>query len=128
MADPLIAEYLRDHGPGGSHEQQLPLLLAELGRGDEYLAALGDEQLATPWLEASRAAASGDLARAAAIYAEVGARAVEAQARLLLAEALLAEGPRREADAELHRSLAYFRSVNATAYTSRGEALLAATA
>jgi len=41
---------------------------------------------------------------------------------------LLAEGRRREADAELHRSLAYFRSVNATAYTSRREALLAATA
>ena len=127
-ADPLIAEYLRDHDLGGSHEHQLPLLLAQLGRGDEYLAALDDEQPTTPWLDAGRAASSGDLATAAAIYDELGARAAEAQARLLLAEALRAEGRRPEADAELHRSLAYFRSVNATAYTRRGEALLAATA
>jgi hypothetical protein len=127
-ADPLIAEYLRDHDLGGSHQHQLPLLLAELGRGDEYLAALDDEQPTTPWLDAGRAAASGELARAAAIYAEIGAQAAEAQARLLLAEALLAEERRADADFELASALRYFRSVKATAYTSRGEALLAATA
>jgi len=127
-AGELLVEFLRDHDLGDPWMHQAPLLLAELGRGGEYLAALGGEHPATPWLEAGRAAASGELGKAAAVYEEIGARAAEAQARLLLAEALLAEGRRAEADAELHRSLAYFRSVRATAFTSRGEALLAATA
>jgi tetratricopeptide (TPR) repeat protein len=127
-ADELLIELLRDHDLADYWLRRLPLLLTGLGRGPEYLAALGDEQPATPWLEAGRAAASGDLRRAAAVYEEIGARAAEAQARLLLAEALIAEGRRAEADAELARALAYFRSVRATAYTSRGEALLAATA
>ncbi len=127
-ADELLVELLRDHDLADYWLRQLPLLLVELGRGPEYLAALGDEQPATPWLEAGRAAASGDLRRAAAVYEEIGARAAEAQARLLLAEALIAEGRRAEADAELARALAYFRTVRATAYTSRGEKLLAATA
>ena len=99
------------------------------GPGARYLfAALDESSRRRHGSTQGRAAASGDLATAATIYDEIGARAEEAQARLRLAEALLAEGRRREADAELHRSLAYFRSVNATAYTSRGEALLAATA
>ena len=127
-AGELLAELLRDSDLCDPQIRQLPLLLAELGRGDEYLAALGDEQPTTPWLEAGVAAAAGDLEKAAALYEEIGARAVEAQARMLLAEALLAEGRRAEAGAELHRSLAYFRSVRATAFTSRGEPLLAATA
>jgi len=127
-AGELLVEFLRDHDLGDPWMHQAPLLLAELGRGNDYLAALGDEHPATPWLEAGEAAALGELGKAAAIYEEIGARAAEAHARLLLAEALLAEGRRAEADAELHRSLVYFRSVRATALTSRGEALLAATA
>jgi class 3 adenylate cyclase/tetratricopeptide (TPR) repeat protein len=127
-ADDLLVELLRDHDLADPWQHQLPLLLAELGRGREYLAALGDEHPATPWLEAGRAAASGDFWRAAAGYGKIGARAAEAQARLLSAEALIAEGRRAAADAELTRALAYFRSVGATAYTRRGEALLAASA
>jgi hypothetical protein len=38
------------------------------------------------------------------------------------------EGRRAEADAELKRSLAFWRSVGATAYVREGEALLAASA
>jgi class 3 adenylate cyclase len=127
-ADGPLVELLRDHDLVDAWQHQLPLLLVELGRGREYLAALGDEHPTTPWLEAGRAAASGDFQRAAAGYEEIGARAAEAQARLLAAEALITEGRRAEADAELARALAYFRSVRATAYTDRGEALLAASA
>ena len=126
--DELLVELLRGHDLADCWLHHLPLLLAELGRGGEYLAALGDEHPATPWLEAGVAAASGELGKAAAVYEEIGARAAEAHARLLLAEVLLAEGRRPEADADLHRSLAYFRSIRATAFTSRGEALLTATA
>jgi class 3 adenylate cyclase len=127
-ADGLLVELLRDHDLEDPQQHQLALLLAELGRGPEYLATLGDAHPATPWLEAGRAAASGDFRRAAACYEEIGARAAEAHARLLTAEALHTEGRRSEADAELARALAYFRSVRATAFTSRGEALLAASA
>jgi class 3 adenylate cyclase len=127
-ADRLLAELLRDHDLAELWLHQLPLLLVGMGRGREYLAALGDEDPATPWLEAGRAAASGEFRRAAAVYEEIGARAAEAQARLFAAEALFTEGRRAEPDAELARALAYFRSVRATAYTGRGEALLAASA
>jgi len=102
--------------------------LTELGRGEEYLTALEDEPATTPWVDAARAVASGEFGRGAEIYAKIGARALEAQARLLHAERLVGAGRRAEADVDLGRSLAYFRAVGATAYARRGEALVAATA
>jgi len=41
---------------------------------------------------------------------------------------LAEEGRRAEADEQLRRALAYFRSVGATRYAREGEALLAASA
>ena len=46
--------------------------------------------------------------------------------RLWAAEWLLEQGRRAEADAELERSLAFWRSVGATRYLRQGDALLAA--
>jgi hypothetical protein len=43
-------------------------------------------------------------------------------------EQLAAAGRRAEADAQLQRALAYWRSVGATRYIREGEALFAATA
>ena len=48
--------------------------------------------------------------------------------RLRAARALVDENRRAEADAQLHRALAFYRSVGATRYIREGEALLAATA
>jgi len=127
-ADELLAELLRDHRVEESWFSRLPLLLSELDRGDEFLTATEESSLATPWLEAGRAVGEGDFARAAEIYAETGARELEAWARLLAAESLIADGRRAEADAQLTTALAYFRRVRATAYIRRGEALLAASA
>jgi tetratricopeptide (TPR) repeat protein len=127
-ADVLLDEALREHDLVESMIYQLPLMLAELGRGDQFLAALGDDTPATPWADAARAVAGGDFGRGAEIYAEIGAQAPAARARLLNAEVLVAEGRRAEADVELQRALAYSRRVGATAWTRRGEALLAATA
>jgi class 3 adenylate cyclase len=127
-ANPLLAELLRDYNLADAAQHQLPFLLAELGRGAEYLAALPDDSLSTPWIEAGRSVVSGDFGSAADIYAEIGAQAPEAQARLLKAEVLVREGRRAEADAELASALAYFRGVGANSYTRRSEALLAATA
>jgi len=127
-ANTLLTELLGGHDAALHWLHELPLLFVRLGREQEYLAALGDESQITPWTEAGRAAATGDLQRAAAIYGEIGVRAAEAHARLLAAERLIAEGRRAEADAELRVALAFFREVRATAYAARGEALLAATA
>jgi hypothetical protein len=127
-ADQIIDEVLRDHAVEQGWFFDLPLLLAELGREGEFLTATEAAVTSTPWLEAGRAVARGELTAAAAIYAEIGAREQEAKARLLAAEALVREGRRAEADAQLTPALDYFRRVRATAYIGRGEALLAASA
>jgi class 3 adenylate cyclase len=121
-ADELVAELLRDHGDDfGAHWlRELPLLLAELGRGDEYLAAAADAR-PSPWLDAGTLVARGALAEAADAYETIGARATEAWARLLAAEAS-GDG------AQARRALDYFRSVRATPYVRRCEAVLGTSA
>ncbi|MDX6478903.1 MAG: hypothetical protein QOG29_1490, partial [Gaiellaceae bacterium] len=127
-ADQMIDEVLRDHDVEQGWFFDLPVLLAELGREAEFLTATANPVTSTPWLEAGRAVATGDLTGAAAIYGEIGAREQEAKARLLAAAELVREGRRAEADAQLTPALDYFRSVRATAYIGRGEALLAESA
>jgi class 3 adenylate cyclase len=119
-ADDLVAELLRDHRDdfGAQWLRELPLLLAELGRGDEYLAAAADAR-PSPWLDAGVLVARGDFAEAAGAYETIGARATEAWARLLAAEA---SGDAVQAE----RALEYFRSVRATPYVRRCEAVLGA--
>ena len=63
----------------------LAVSLVELGRPVEAL----DEVLPSRWLDAARAFAGGDPARAARIYAEIGSRPDEAAARLAAAHRLL---------------------------------------
>jgi tetratricopeptide (TPR) repeat protein len=127
-ADELIDEILREHEVDQGWFFDLPLILAELGREAEFLTATEKAVTSTPWLEAGRAVATGDLTGAAAIYAEIGAQEQEAKARLLAAERLVAEGRRAEANAQLTPALAYFRRVRGKAYIGRGEALLAESA
>jgi hypothetical protein len=58
----------------------------------------------------------------------MGAATEEARVRLWLAEALVRQNRRAEADTQLQRALAFYRSVGATRYIREGEALLAASA
>src|SRR4029450_11056192 len=67
----------------------LPIGLAALGRPVEAL----DGALPSPWLDAARAYAAGDPARAAKLYAEIGSRPDEATARLAAARQLLHRPP-----------------------------------
>jgi class 3 adenylate cyclase/tetratricopeptide (TPR) repeat protein len=97
----------------------LPLHLVELGRGEEYLA-LTDGVPGLLWQAAGRAAASGDLAGAAVIYGQMGARFCEAWAALLAAE--------RGDASRLEAALAYFEEQRATPYVQRCRALLQASA
>jgi class 3 adenylate cyclase/tetratricopeptide (TPR) repeat protein len=124
-ADALLAELFRDHreGLGMHYVRDLPLMLAELGRSDQYLAAVPDAH-PSPWLDAGVAVAEGRFADAAASYERFGARATEAWARLLAAEAFAAEGRLSEAEEQLAPALAFFRSARAVPYVQRGEALL----
>jgi hypothetical protein len=99
-----------------------------LGSARELLDAVAGEPLQSPWLLAGRAVAEGDFVRAAGIFGEMGASALEAFYRLRAAEQLVAEGRRAEADEQLRPALAFYRSVGATRYVRAGEALLAESA
>ena len=59
---------------------------------------------------------------------EMGARPDEAFVRLRAAEALVEAGRRAEANVQVERALAFYRSVGATAYVREAEALFAASA
>jgi tetratricopeptide (TPR) repeat protein len=116
-ADALLTEALA--GDLDEDMFDLTLHLVELGRGQEYIAAMGPET-GYAWLSAARLAAAGDLAGASAVYAEIGARFPEAWAALLAAE----HGDTSRLDA----ALAYFEEQGATPYVQRCRALLQASA
>ncbi len=90
----------------------------------EVLARLPER----PWTRAAAAVVDGDLVRAAEIAGESAWRVDEAELRLRAAEVLVDAGRRPEADVQLQKALAFFRSVGATRYIRDGERLLAATA
>jgi predicted ATPase/class 3 adenylate cyclase len=99
-----------------------------LEREREVAAILDRETLDTPWIQAARAILEGDLSTAADLLAKIGAATAEAFYRLRNAEELVRLGRRAEADQELARALAFYRSVGATRHVRECEALLAASA
>jgi tetratricopeptide (TPR) repeat protein len=128
-AEPLLDEVLREHDLAVQWLVNLPFVVVAVGREPDLLRELDRSGAPdTPWASAARALAAGDPAAAATTYAQIGARAAEAQARLLHATTLVDAGRRADANAELNRALAWFRSVGAVVFTRLGEALLAASA
>jgi class 3 adenylate cyclase/tetratricopeptide (TPR) repeat protein len=130
LADELLAAKVADRPTPHqvSPEFDLVWVLVAFGREAEFLAAAKQATFPTSWLEAATAIARGDYMGAAEIYARMANPPNEAYARLRAAERLIEEGRRAEADEQLHRALAFWRSVGATRYIREGEALLAATA
>jgi tetratricopeptide (TPR) repeat protein len=133
QADALAAELLsewRSLGWPQTAESDWPsdigFVLPLVSRGGELLEGAAETQNHTPWFEAAVACASGDFGGAADVYAVIGALPDEASARLRAAEVLVRENRRAEADVELNRALAFWRSVGATTYVREAEALLAA--
>ncbi len=127
----FLSEWLQRPASSGANEwlADLAVTLSLLGRENEFLEAVPPANLSsTQWFEAAAAYLSGDFARAADVYAAIGSLPDEAYARLRAAEALVREGRRAEADAQLERSLAFWRAVGATAYVREGERLLAESA
>ncbi len=98
--------------------------LGETSSVREILAGLPP----SPGYRAMLAVLDGNFREASGLYAEAGILLFEAEARLRASEQLLATGRRDEGEAELERALAFYRSVGATIYLRRGEALLAKSA
>ncbi|MEJ7793263.1 MAG: hypothetical protein WKF65_14925 [Gaiellaceae bacterium] len=97
---------------------------AEVGYAEELDRLLAVHRRQSGWIAATRAVLRGDYAEAAERFALVQTRPHEAYARLRAAEQLVAEGRHAEADAQLEKALAFFRSVGATRYIREAEALL----
>jgi class 3 adenylate cyclase/tetratricopeptide (TPR) repeat protein len=95
----------------------------ELGRGQDVLDALDEDE--SIWHAAVAAIVRGELVAAADIYAGASAGPDEALTRMWAAEELLAAGRRVEAEEQLELALAFWRSVGATRYVARAEALRA---
>jgi hypothetical protein len=114
-----------DFGTSASHVAAWTL--TSLGHGERLAAALASQR-ALPFVRAGIAFADGDAVQAAEICAATGAITEEAYARLSAARGLVAQGRRPEADAQLQRALAFYRSVGATHYLRQAESLLAESA
>ena len=99
-----------------------------LGRERDLSEILAASVGGAEWHQAALASLTGDHATAAELYRELGALPPEADARVRLAQALSDEGGPEEAEAELQRALAFWRSVEATAYVREAEELSAARA
>jgi class 3 adenylate cyclase/tetratricopeptide (TPR) repeat protein len=99
-----------------------------LDRRDEVLAALSAPDDDNPRFRAAQAVLTGEFEQAAPIFESIGAARLAALAHLRAAERLIGEGRRPEADEQLRLALDFYRSVGATRYVRRGEALLAASA
>jgi DNA-binding SARP family transcriptional activator/class 3 adenylate cyclase/tetratricopeptide (TPR) repeat protein len=117
---------LRGAGQVLESVHRLAWTLSALGRGQELIDALPSSD--APSVQAAVAFAAGDLRQAADICARMAAATEEARDRLWLAEALIDQNRRAEADVELQRALAFYRSVSATRYIREAEGLLAASA
>ncbi|MDQ3382044.1 MAG: AAA family ATPase [Actinomycetota bacterium] len=105
----------------------LALAAGELGVRDELPAILAT-RADRAWVRTAAAVLEGDYELAADIAGEHAWRVDEAELRLRAAEVLAEAGRRPEADVQLQKALAFFRSVGATRYIREGERLLAATA
>jgi hypothetical protein len=115
-------------GFGSSWVLSLSVAVTELDRAHELGPLFEIATLSTPWLDAGRAYAAGAFREAADILGAVGAAGEEAFVRLRAAESLIEADRRAEADAQLQRALAFYRSMGATAYIREAEALFAASA
>ena len=113
LIDELLSEWEARRWPGGSSDSDwttdAAIVLPQVGREAQYLEGAKQTDQPSPWHRATVAYVSGDLLAAAEIYGEIGAGPHEAYARLRAAEDLVREGRRAEADAELKRSLSFWR-------------------
>jgi hypothetical protein len=126
----LAAELLRQPAAHSDHPPALELAWTaeRLQIADAVREWLDAILYRSAWSDAARAILDDDLERAAELFVQIGSLPDEARARLRAAERLVADGRRAEADVQLDKALAFYRSVGATRYIREGEALLAISA
>jgi class 3 adenylate cyclase/tetratricopeptide (TPR) repeat protein len=122
-----VLAFAREHPSLGGTVGQISIVAEELGVRSELLKIL-DLAPAGPWVDAARAGLEGDFVRLREIFVEFGAPALEAEANLLAGESLIGSGRREEGLPYLQDALAFYRSVGATFFIRRAEALLPASA
>jgi class 3 adenylate cyclase/tetratricopeptide (TPR) repeat protein len=131
-ADTLLSEVLelwRERDVGTFPEAVLAARLAvKLGRLEELRETFRHVTKPGRWIEAARTIAAGEFALAADQLEQIGSLSDEAAVRLLAATELRRQGQLVEADSQLRRALAFYRSVAAMRYIREGEAILAASA
>jgi class 3 adenylate cyclase/tetratricopeptide (TPR) repeat protein len=130
LADELLALRPEDHAIPHhvSPLFELAWVMAGLGRSEDLIEVTGRAAARTFWVDAAAAMARGNYLAAANVYADLGTLPNEAYARLRAATQLSEAGQRHEADQQVQRTLAFWRSVNATRFVREAEALLPATA
>nr|MBA2314420.1 hypothetical protein [Chloroflexota bacterium] len=126
------AEHIRETLPmfsewGAPRPLYVTLVAERIGIAGEVRAALEGARDST-FVKVARRIATGDLVAAADELEELGNLPDAADVRLLAARRLVSAGRRAEADEQLQRALAFYRSVGATRYIREAESLLAATA
>jgi uncharacterized protein HemY len=130
-ARPLVEEYLEALGRGAEMQFaiiNLPFVAAvteRLALAPRLLEAI-ERQPSSRWTDAARAYCRQEFTAAAEILEAAGARPAEAEARIRAAEQLARRGGGGEADKQLRRALAFFRSVGAVQDLSECGALAAA--
>jgi hypothetical protein len=102
----------------------LAIVLHDLARGEEFMAAIPKLHGTNPWVIAAQAIAEGKFTQAANHYAAIGSGADEAYARLRAGEQLAADGRGVEAVEHLNCAAEFFRRADAVAYLSKAEDLL----
>jgi tetratricopeptide (TPR) repeat protein len=126
----LAAELLRQPAAHSDHPPALELAWTaeRLQIADAVREWLEGIAYGSAWTDAALAILDGEPERAAELCVQIGSLPDEARARLRAAERLVADGRRPEADVQLDKALAFYRSVGATRYIREGEALLAISA
>jgi len=102
----------------------LAIVLHDLARGAELMAALPKAHRTNPWVLAAQAVAEGEFAQAANQYAAIGSGADEAYTRLRAGEQLAVNGRRVEAVEQLKWAADFFGRAGAVAYLSEAQGLL----
>ena len=128
IADELLETWKSAHLRQAAECVEAARLFRGLGREEEFLRVIAEVPGPTPWHEAARRYASGDLTGAADTYAVIGTVPDEAHSRLKAAEHFVAVGDRAAADVQLRLALSVFAQLGATAWTAEAEALLAESA
>jgi tetratricopeptide (TPR) repeat protein len=121
-----VVRLVREHGAHGGLTAVAPYA-ERLGIRDELAAAIevAPGPMQPRWRKVVALMLDGDLRGAADLHAEMGSPTLEAEDRLHAGRRFLELGLRADAEVELERALAFYRSVDATAYIAEIEALLA---